>query len=129
MSYSLKKRNKLKSRSQIEALFENKRSLKEGGFILYYDIQNSEEFSFTISFSSSKRKLKKAVERNRMKRLMREAFRLNQVIMSKGLGKAPVKLALMLICISEKLLDIENTTEKIKLILSRLNKEINSEKV
>ena len=128
MSYSLKKRNKLKSRTQIEALFENKRSLKEGGFILYYDIQNSEEFSFTISFSSSKRKLKKAVERNRMKRLMREAFRLNQVIMSKGLGKAPVKLALMLICISEKLLDIENTTEKIKLILSRLNKEINSEK-
>lgn len=126
MSNSLKKSERLKSRKTISQLFEGKKTIKKGPFILYYSVDNSSELSLEVSFSTSKRKMPKAVYRNRMKRLMREAFRLQKESFLDNLEGEKVQMALMLICLSEKLLSFEETQDRIKLILSRLKKEIKS---
>ena len=126
MSNSLKKDERLKSRKRISQLFAGKKTIKKGSFILYFDVDTSDDLSIKISISASKKKMPRAVDRNRMKRLMREAFSLQKESFLANFEGENVQMALMLICLSEKLLSFEETQEKIKLILSRLNREIKS---
>ncbi|NND76670.1 MAG: ribonuclease P protein component [Flavobacteriales bacterium] len=126
MSYSLKKKDRLKSKKTIGELFEGRQTIKKGSFILYYNVKKGDKNSIKISFSASKKKLPRAVDRNRMKRLMREAFRFEKPKLLEEIEGENVQLALMLVGLSEKLPKLEEVQEKIKLILSRLIKEIKS---
>jgi len=70
---------KLKSKKQIEGLFKQGASIKAYPLLLVY--QNEDlEVPFKVGFSVSKRFFKKAVYRNRIKRLLRENFRKNKNI-------------------------------------------------
>ena len=77
-SNSLKRNKILKSKKDIEALFTNAQSLSSFPVRVVYFIDSEENSQFKTSFSVSKRKFKKAVDRNRIKRLLREAFRIQQ---------------------------------------------------
>lgn len=80
MAYTYPKREKLKSKKRIEALFTEGRSVKAYPLRLVYlpsplsvtgvDVQ--------VGVSVTKRSFKLAVSRNRIKRLMRESYRLHK---------------------------------------------------
>jgi ribonuclease P protein component len=79
--FALGKDEKLKSRKQIEALFAG------GKTFLCFPLRISFQFSplaegeksgMQIGVSASKRHFKRAVDRNRIKRLLREAYRLQK---------------------------------------------------
>lgn len=118
------KSHKLKSTKTLARLFESGKTLKSGPLILYYLKEESNAFDFQVGFGSSKRRMRKAVDRNRTKRILRESFFSSFNSQAKELKSKKVKLALMLIYNSEKLLEFDKSQEKIKLILERLNKEI-----
>lgn len=79
MRFTFKKEEKLKSKKLIEQLFEQGSSLKEFPLrMVYLKIELGSGYPVKAGFSVSKRKFKHAVDRNRIKRLMRECYRKNK---------------------------------------------------
>ncbi len=70
---------KLKSKKQIEGLFKYGNSIKGYPLVLVYQ-KETIEVPFKAGFSVSKRFFKKAVDRNFIKRLIRENFRKKKYI-------------------------------------------------
>jgi ribonuclease P protein component len=84
MNNTLGKKERLKSRKLIGRLFEEGTSIKNFPFrLVYLSTEITSVFSVKASFSVPKRNFKKAVDRNRIKRLIREAYRLEKKMYSK----------------------------------------------
>ncbi len=78
--FSYPKKAKLKSRKAIAHLFAEGEYLYKYPIKMYY-IENG-ELENKITVTAPKRNHKRAVDRNMLKRKMREAYRLNQQIIS-----------------------------------------------
>lgn len=109
----LPKSEKLHSFGAIRRLFTEGR----GGFVypLRYVVyaENADETSAEILFSTPKKFLKRANKRNKIRRRMREAYRLNKQILASG---EPRLLQVALIYSSKEMLNyktIENATKRI----------------
>ena len=82
MRFTLGKEEKLKSRKQIERLFLEGESVKEFPLRLKFLKTDYElKFPFQVTFSVPKRNMKLAVDRIRVKRLLREVYRKNKHIL------------------------------------------------
>jgi len=77
MKFTLGKDKKLKSKKAIEQLFVDGLSIRKGALRLKY-LKTEREDQHKVAFSVPKRFFKHAVDRNRVKRLLREAYRLHQ---------------------------------------------------
>lgn len=80
MNEKLPKALKLKSKKLIKELFSEGNSTKAFPIILISKKENSIQTPFKVGFSVSKRHFKHAVDRNKIKRLMREYFRKNKYL-------------------------------------------------
>jgi ribonuclease P protein component len=72
----------------------------------------------------STKNFKKAVDRNRIKRLMRESYRLQKISLSNKLKEKNLQLALFFIYTAKDLPEFKIISEKIGLILQRIAGEI-----
>lgn len=114
--YTLGKEEKLKSRKSIERLFAEGKSFVHTPIRIVYIKDDSFPIN-QVAFSVSKRNFKSAVDRNRIKRLMREAYRLNKYdINSKGIH-------FVLIYTSRKIKPYSLIESSIKMILKNLEKK------
>ena len=84
MNNTLGKTERLKSKKLIKKLFEEGVSIKNFPFRLVYI--TTEKPPIKSSFSVPKRNFKKAVDRNRIKRLIKEAYRLEKKNLFKTLS-------------------------------------------
>ena len=86
MRYTLGKEEKLKGRKLIEQLFAEGKRVKSFPIQLIY-FKNLEETDTTVKvgFSVPKRNIKLAINRNRIKRVLREVYRKNKHIFSSQL--------------------------------------------
>lgn len=76
MRFTFGKQEKLKSRKLIEKLFAEGNSVKKFPIrLVYLQTSHTSNFPVQASFSVPKRNFKRAVDRNRIKRLLREAYR------------------------------------------------------
>ena len=79
MKHTFGKQEKLKSRKLIGKLFEEGKSIKKFPIrLIYLQTEHTSDILLQASFSVPKRNFKKAVDRNRIKRLLREAYRLEK---------------------------------------------------
>ena len=120
MSFSLKKHEILRSKKDIKELFENGSSFFLYPYKVFYQ-PNTETKYNKVLFSVSKKNFKRAVDRNLLRRRMKEAYRLNKSHLT-DLQKESFSLSIGLLYISKfKLpyIDIEN---KLKQVFVRLNK-------
>lgn len=74
----LKKQFRLKKKSAFTATYRVKHSCHKGGITLFAGLKKKTEFPTKAGFVVSKKVHKRAVKRNRLKRLMRESYRLLQ---------------------------------------------------
>ncbi|MDX1650960.1 MAG: ribonuclease P protein component [Brumimicrobium sp.] len=125
MDSSLGKSYSLCSKKIIGALFIEGSHLKQYPFVLHYQcVLLPTEKKFQIVFSVPKRRFKKAVERNRIKRLMREAVRKNKHIIEENLPQSGEQLALFLIYTGKKEENQSFMLAKIDTLFSRLIESI-----
>ena len=79
MRLTFGKQEKLKSRKLIGKLFDEGESVKKFPVrLVYLQTEHTSNFPAQIGFSVPKRNFKRAVDRNRIKRLLREAYRLQK---------------------------------------------------
>ncbi|RZJ33905.1 MAG: ribonuclease P protein component [Flavobacterium sp.] len=92
---------KLKSRKTIDLLFSEGKSIARFPLRLVYVEVPTLEVPLKMGVSASKKHFKKAVDRNYVKRILREAYRVNKQLLS-GLES---KYAVMLLYQSKELPD------------------------
>ena len=81
MKFTLGKHERLKSRKLIEQLYLEGDSIKVFPFkMMFLKTKHTSNFPIQAGFSVPKRNFKLAVHRNRLKRLMRETYRLQKDI-------------------------------------------------
>ncbi len=114
--YTLGKKDKLKSRKAIEQLFKEGKSFSIFPFrVLYLEAPASSlvKNNLQTGFSVSKKHFKKAVDRNRIKRLMREAWRLQKNIFSDKINTGNKNFSVFIIYTGNELPEYELIFEKI----------------
>jgi ribonuclease P protein component len=76
---TFRKPEKICNQNQIDALFKDGKSLKSGLFrLIFNETEKSGSSAVQVLIAVPKKSLRHAVDRNRMKRLIREAYRLNK---------------------------------------------------
>lgn len=71
----LPKQYRLKNRTAFKATYRVKHSSYSAGIVLFAGIEKKEKTETKVGFVVSKKVHKRAVKRNRLKRLMRESYR------------------------------------------------------
>ncbi len=88
MKFTLGKKERLKSSKIIQKLYSEGKSIKVFPLrMVYLQTKHSSDFPAQFGVSVPKRNFKKAVDRNRLKRLIRETYRLNKYIVYSKIDK------------------------------------------
>ena len=127
MRFKYTKKDKLKSKKVIDQLFTEGKSVSVYPLKLVYLKTKYEDNSIIkTSVSVSKRLHKTAVARNRIKLLLREAYRLNKPLF---FNNSKISYAFMILYLSKDGTTFEELNTKMKLLLERfLDKTSNHEK-
>ena len=105
---------KLKSKKTIDKLFKEGKSVSQRGFTLVYLCGTLNAFyPAQAGFTVPKKFFKHAVQRNRIKRLMREAYRLNKTAFYEKLTTGKQQMALMFVFKGKAMPDYETVTKVI----------------
>ncbi len=112
MRYTFPKREKLKSKKLIEQLFSEGKSVTAFPLrLIYLKTPLNYDVKAQTGVSVSKRHFKRAVDRNRIKRLMREAYRLNKAYYFNNIT---AQYAFMILYIGKekpKFIDVDSKTK------------------
>lgn len=127
--FTLGKEERLKSRKQIEQLFDKGKSIAITPFRVYFLINkmlNAQRSMFNVQFGVgvSAKNFKKAVDRNRIKRLTREAWRLQKNEISKKAKETQRQLNVFFIYTGRELPDFTTVKDKVAIALKKLADKI-----
>jgi ribonuclease P protein component len=122
--YSFRKEERLNNKKAIDRLFDEGKSFNSDPF---HVIRSSEPFDskhpLRVLISIPRKKIRKAVVRNLLKRRIREAYRLHKHALYNTLCKTRGYCTLGLIYTSVEIAGFKEIEEKIIMILQRLQKE------
>jgi ribonuclease P protein component len=125
--FTLGNNERLKSRKLIEQLFKQGKSFNAFPFRVYYleekKIVNKPNIQFGCGVSN--KNFKKAVDRNRVKRLTREGWRLQKNVLIDLLKASNRNFSVFFIYTQKELPDYKTIYDKTGLILNKLVKMIN----
>ena len=127
--YTLGKTERLTSRKTIGQLFKAGKSFSVSPIRVVYLFQEEEETlnnkQVQAGFTVSSKYFKKAVDRNRIKRLLRECWRLQKHELKKRQEEPGRSLAVFLLYIGNEIPQYSLIFEKTSAIIKRLQKIIN----
>jgi len=117
MNTKFSNKEKLKSKKLINQLFTEGNSISAHPLrLVFIETHFDDAVKLKVGVSVSKRNFKKAVDRNRIKRLLREVYRLN-----KGLyfNNITTQYAFMILYIGAEMPDFKSLDAKIKLLFEQ----------
>jgi len=120
--FTLGKQERLKSRKIIEQLFNEGKSFTVSPFRVFYLFDQIVSSPLQFGVGTSKKNFKKAIDRNRAKRIIRETYRLQKLSLQQKLKEKKKRLNIFFIYNGKELPVYEETYETIKLILNKLDK-------
>lgn len=129
MNNTFKKSERLTSQILIDKLFAGGNA-SMAAFplrVVYMQVEKTEKSgadaalpSVSILVSVPKKRFHHAVDRNRMKRLVREAYRLNKHILWDAMADKNVRLVMAFVCITDTLPSFRTVNKSVVKVLNRI---------
>ena len=122
------KQYKLCKKTVIDDIFQHGKTIKEYPFVLRYikaPLDNNQPFQIVVS--APKKLHRKAVDRNKIKRLSKEALRLNKLPLESFCKSNNYQLGLFLIFSSKEILSFELMDRKIKKLINKLIQQLDEQ--
>ncbi len=118
--FTLQKEERLKSRKQTEQLFSEGKKFTLTPFRIYYLFINDRSVPLQFGAGVSSKIFKKAVDRNRVKRLIREAYRQQKLVLQEKLAEQQIQLNLFFIYTGKELPEYKEIFDKTGKVLDKL---------
>src|SRR3954453_10349517 len=124
-TFTYNRKEKLKSRKQLEALFSKGRTFLCFPVKVFYMLPElPSDNIIKTGVGASSRQYKKAVQRNRIKRLLREAYRLNKQPLHQFLQGYNRQLVVFLLYVDKQMPKKDSIQTKMPVILEKLMSEV-----
>ena len=118
---TFKKEERLSKIKVIDKLFSEGKKFNITPFrIIWINTEIESQYPVQVLISVSKKQFKRAIDRNLIKRRIREAYRKNKANLYSGLNKSAKKCVFALLYNSSEIASYKDIEEKIILILQRL---------
>jgi ribonuclease P protein component len=124
MRQTFGKEYRLSSKREIAYLFAQKKTLHSYPLTLHFRHFDSESVHLKFVISVPKRIFKRAHDRNRLKRMMREAIRKNKLSLTQFLAEHGLGLHVFAIYHTEKEVLFENIEKSITHLFNKIENEI-----
>ncbi len=92
--------------------------------VIWMETKTESVFPAQIAISVPKRNFKRAVDRNLLKRRIREAYRKSKPVLYDFLNEGNKKIAVLVVYTAKEKLDYEAVSGKINAVIERLLKEV-----
>jgi ribonuclease P protein component len=124
-AFSYNKKEKLKSRKQLDELFTKGKTFSAFPVKVFYkEVKGVTDNNIKVGVGVGSKYFKKAVDRNRIKRLLREAYRLNKTELINCLAVNQKQIAAFFLYVDKVLPTFELVSQKTKTALDILIKQL-----
>ena len=127
MKNTLPKSDRLTNRVSISQIYNGGKHLNEFPFkIVWRKEEEADYLGLKVVFSVPKRKFKRAVDRNQIKRLIREVYRSNKQLCFESAETKNMSVSLFIVYLGKEIPSYQLVEDKIILLLNRLTNDINT---
>lgn len=125
--HTLSKNERLKSYKRIRILFAEGEKFRVSPLLVYYRLRDElvEDVQMQMGVSVSSRYFKRAVDRNLLKRRIREAYRLQKIALKDMLKEKKIAMDLFFVYIEPEIADYETIFKAMAQALDNLMRRIN----
>ncbi len=125
MRHTFPKKEKLKSKKLIEQLFTEGKSVSSFPIkLVYIKLKTPLDVCIQAGVTVPKKKFKSAVKRNRIKRLLRESYRLNKAIV---FNNSEGSFAFLFLYLGTEMPTYQQVDVQMKLVLHKFIKKVSHE--
>ena len=125
--HTFRKYERLYLKKQIDAVFKKGKQFRAFPFFVRFMETDDLDYIAKVMFVVPKKKFKRAVKRNRIKRLMKEAYRLNKHQLYECLQKNNRKILIVVSYFQDKLPDYKTVENGITDIFTKICASIGDE--
>ncbi len=124
-NFGFPKKEKLKSKKLIDKLFSEGKNISVYPIkLIYLKTELPSEVAVQASVSVSKKNFKSAVKRNRIKRLLRESYRLNKALIFNNSNDT---FAFLFLYLGKQMPDFQTIDDNVKTVLLKFKKKIDDD--